>query len=202
MADRGELPTGYRRCKYLCGNGETYSAKYAYIDTGICDSVSVKYDIVMEIGSIVEYGRFAGVNKNRMGLWSMRDVSKSTFIIRLNTIYIGSFTPPSSKFVYSVNGGSVSVDGISVAKNTQSYNTPYNIWLFGVNFGDRGTGAKIYGVKMWENGELVRNFVPSIDRAYRPCMYDTVSKQAFYSEGKGELGYELINGDYVPPIKI
>lgn len=202
MADRGELPTGYRRCKYLCGNGKIYSGSYAYIDTGICDSVSVKYDIVMEIGSSVDWERFAGVHKNSMGLWSRRSDQSSDFIIKLNTISIGSFIPPSSKFVYSVNGGSVSVDGISVAKNTQSYNTPYNIWLFGVNFGDRGTDAKIYGVKMWENGELVRNFVPSIDRAYRPCMYDTVSKQAFYSEGKGELGYELINGVYVPPIKI
>ena len=202
MADRGELPAGYRRCKYLCGNGKESSESYAYIDTGICDRVSVKYDIVMEIGCSVDFDRFAGVNKNRMGLWTMRNFQTSSFVIRLNTVVIGRFIPPSSKFVYSVNGGSVSVDGISVAKNTQSYNTQYTIWLFGVNVGDRGTDAKIYGAKMWENGELVRNFVPSIDSAYRPCMYDTVSKQAFYSEGKGELGYELINGDYVPPIKI
>ena len=43
---------------------------------------------------------------------------------------------------------------------------------------------------MWENGELVRNFVPSIDRAYRPCMYDTVTKQSFYNQGTGEFLYK------------
>lgn len=203
MVGKSELPAGYKRCSYLCGNGKRKSSAYAYIDTGIYDSSLVAYEISIQIFTNIDYERFVGA----IGSWQMRntDYNYTEFLIKLigdngYSQTVGKFTPPSSKFLYCANGGSVSIDGISVFKNTKTYETTYSIWLFGVNRGDRGTDAKIYGTKMWENGVLVRDYIPCIDKTCRPCMYDLVSKQPFYSQGTGEFGYELMDGTYVAPI--
>lgn len=43
------------------------------------------------------------------------------------------------------------------------------------------------------NGNYIRNMLPCKDKENKPCMYDTVSQQAFYNAGTGEftVGEEL-----------
>lgn len=37
------------------------------------------------------------------------------------------------------------------------------------------------------NEELIMNLLPCLDKNGTPCMYDTISKQAFYNQGTGEF---------------
>lgn len=40
------------------------------------------------------------------------------------------------------------------------------------------------------NEELIMNLLPCLDKNGTPCMYDTISKQAFYNQGTGEFLYK------------
>ena len=47
----------------------------------------------------------------------------------------------------------------------------------------------IHFCKMWDNGNLVRDFIPVLDWNDVPCMYDKVSGELFYNKGKGQFAY-------------
>ena len=47
----------------------------------------------------------------------------------------------------------------------------------------------MYYFKIYDNNELVRNFIPGLDPNGTPCLYDTVLKIPFYNSGTGEFLY-------------
>ena len=54
------------------------------------------------------------------------------------------------------------------------------------------TKGKLYYVKLWNKGELVRDLIPVIDKEGVACMYDKVSGEFFYNQGTGDfiVGYK------------
>ena len=50
--------------------------------------------------------------------------------------------------------------------------------------------GKIYYCKIYDNNQLVGDFVPALDENNVPCLYDKVSSQYFYNTGAGTLGYQ------------
>ncbi len=48
---------------------------------------------------------------------------------------------------------------------------------------------RLYHLKMWTNGNLVRDFIPVLDSNNVPCLYDNVSKTYFYNQGSGTFLY-------------
>ena len=44
---------------------------------------------------------------------------------------------------------------------------------------------KIYELKLYQDGALVRDFKPCLDEEGTPCMYDLVTEQYFYNNGSG-----------------
>ena len=69
----------------------------------------------------------------------------------------------------------------------------FPVYLFWCNLNGQGTiqsfVGKIYHTKIWENGILVRDFIPVLDWNDVPCMYDKVSDELFYNQGTGEFSY-------------
>lgn len=58
--------------------------------------------------------------------------------------------------------------------------------------GGNRTKGKLYYVKLWNKGKLVRDLIPVIDEEGIACMYDKVSEGYFYNQGTGEfiVGYK------------
>ena len=52
------------------------------------------------------------------------------------------------------------------------------------------SSMRLYSLKMWSNGSLVRDFIPVLDKKNIPCLYDQVSKTLFYNKGTGTFLYE------------
>lgn len=57
------------------------------------------------------------------------------------------------------------------------------------------SSVRIYSFKIWDNGKLVRNFIPVLDQNNVPCMYDEVNRDFFYNQGTGEFLYEAKSND-------
>jgi hypothetical protein len=47
----------------------------------------------------------------------------------------------------------------------------------------------MYSFKIWDNGVLVRDFIPVLDFDNRPCMYDKVNDELYYNQGAEEFSY-------------
>ena len=60
---------------------------------------------------------------------------------------------------------------------------------------------RVYWFKIFEDGQIVRNFIPALDPNGIPCMYDTVGQKPYYNAGTGNFKYVRLNGlpsDYTP----
>ena len=96
--------------------------------------------------------------------------------------------------VYSlaINGGAYTQSGTATKSVGTIAASGRNFYLFGCN--NNGTAsnysdtkARCYGTKIWQvdgSGEykLVRDFLPCLDSDGVACLYDTVSKELFYSK--------------------
>lgn len=113
-------------------------------------------------------------------------------------------TPKSSLFIsgkikIDKNKNNITItysDGTSQAKSGSymTFNTPRNMWLFAINRGNlsvdmRADCVRLYCCKIYDNDNLVRDFIPVLDMDDVPCMYDKVTDALFYNQGTGEFVY-------------
>lgn len=75
-----------------------------------------------------------------------------------------------------------------------TFDAPRNLWLFAINRGKTSTDIRADCVqlcccKIWDNGTIVRDFIPVLDMNDVPCMYDKVTDELFYNAGTGEFLY-------------
>ena len=86
---------------------------------------------------------------------------------------------------YSKNDGPY----VEVVHQYGDFVSPYNMLMFGYQ---RPTGigkgkVKIYYFKIYDNGTLVRDFIPVLDTYGIPCMYDLVENKYYYNAGTGDF---------------
>lgn len=176
-----------------------------YIDTGFIPNQDTRTVIVC---SATQY-----LMHRNTGLFG----SRATFQSQNYSIVFGGGGTPYNNVLYSgYDRGNVSNPSNALSLNTiytidknknktyvnnsqmysQEYNnftSPYTMFLFAVHqsISDLFLGyLRIYSCKIYDNGTLVRNFIPVIDSSNRPCLYDKVEDKFYYNEGSGEFLYE------------
>lgn len=76
--------------------------------------------------------------------------------------------------------------------NTSSFNSNYSLWIFALNNGGSlfgGALMKLYYLKIWDNGVLIRDYIPvkNILNDNKICLYDKVENKFYYNAGSGEF---------------
>jgi hypothetical protein len=199
------LPDGYQEVRYL------ESSRTQYINTGVVSPTGnhkTLVDIEMPTASNSGTTLF-GTRESGTQRWGNPYFATATS----TQIYVGGTTGILSQpWVPNVRT-KFSLEADNVKKTvTTSYNgaerpSPYSgttattvpLYLFGCyNNGimERGT-FRLYGSKIWIDGILVRDFVPALDGAEKPCLFDLVSGTPFYNSGTGEF----LHGEVIPAIR-
>ena len=100
------------------------------------------------------------------------------------------------RHVYHFNADgqyTVEMDGIKYQKADPSKTTftadARNLWLFVRNSPavDGYARMKLYSCAMYDGGVKIRDFKPCLDANGVPCLYDLISKTAFYNQGTGSF---------------
>ena len=100
------------------------------------------------------------------------------------------------RHVYHFNADgqyTVEMDGIQYKKADPSQTTfpadARNLWLFVRNspYVDGYAYMKLYSCAMYDGGRKIRDFKPCLDADGVPCLYDLISKTAFYNQGTGSF---------------
>lgn len=195
------LPKGYMAVAYL----ESTSMKQ-WFDSGIkaSNKVNIQGEFYVDRTTISDtyvilWGGENSINNKSTSLLRNKDGSW-TFC---SGLYRSNFDQPSDEklhFTVSTTVTKCIINGVTRdTVNSTSFTSTKNIFIFGTSSttrirpdkGDDGL-KRIYWMKMWENGNLVRDFQPCLDASSTPCLYDRVSKQTFYNKGSLNLGYKLL----------
>lgn len=181
-----------------------------WINTGYVPSTNTKVEI-----------RIGGVNDS-----SFVNTSGGWFIgtrTGYNNRGFGTYYNPSEQVLYGAFGNQQT--GFSVTKTSfynkehtividksglylngakgisfnNSFNGQYPLYLFTINLaGARANRCsfKLYGLKIWQDGALVRDYIPVLDMNNAACLYDKETEQLFYNSGTGEFNYATIEEEY------
>ncbi len=208
-----EIPQGYTLLKCLQGNSGLSSESShgrTYIDLGFkptngikCEAKITGYTQPSPIGAATALGVMSS-SSNRFDLISF-GTNNNTRVFGLGYVsYNFTNTPVVEGTEYDVeaylDSGNqyLKVNGNTVFTGTASgsITADYNMYLFNrIKNGSLDTGwfnGKIYYVKIWQSGTLIRDLVPCLDDQNVPCMYDKVNDHTYYNAGNGTFLYETL----------
>ena len=189
---KGLLPDGYTRCEYLESTGTQY------INTGIMGIVQ-KIETEFQVTKIASsQSHLFGVadsdyqNTLRFGITADNKWFFGS-IATIGSTTITSFSADLLKHSLSVIVPNAILDEINIQGVGTPTLTKKPLFIFARSrqVAELFGYFKIYSFKIYQNDNLVRDYIPCLDNNNRPCMYDMVSKQTFYNQGTGEFLYAV-----------
>lgn len=186
-----KLPKGYTECEYLESTGTQY------ILTDIIPTAKdvVKLDFVLYVENVEL------ISSNLK--WDEPNPNNKCVIIKYTT---GRMWNIWSLSVLQAIAPKYDIIGqkaqVSVDFNNKTFVDSTGVFSR-INFVGTESSSQP-PLRIFQNGKRIRfyeisisngndvDFIPALDPSGRPCMYDTVSKRAFYNSGTGEFLYKVL----------
>lgn len=191
------LPDGFTAVEYIQTSGSQridtgvkssasigMSADFCLVDASIIQNLTTVYDpyknYQLMVLAISSYGSPDGA------VWFVCGYSAIQYFKKADT----------DRHVYHFNADgqyTVEMDGIQYKKADPSQTTfpadTLNLYLFvrNASFFDGYARMKLYSCAMYDGGRKIRDFKPCLDADGVPCLYDLISKTAFYNQGTGSF---------------
>ena len=184
------LPSGYKRLEYIQSTGTQY------IDSGFIPNGETAVEVAFESAVIASaisgnypvYGASADYNSNAFELWSLgkgfciygSQAYKSGFGLSANVKYISK----QAKNVLEINNQTLNF-------TKQTFSAPYNLLIFathrnsGITISCSDAKLKIYFLKIYDNGTLVRDFIPCQKQDGTVGLWDDVNSVFYGNAGTG-----------------
>ena len=197
---KNRIPIGAIELEYIESTGTQWiNAKICPTDTSIKCEVKIAYSTT-GTGQLMGAGT-AGTERFNFGIESgkFRFGFGSSWFDANNEVK----TPDTEPHIWVLDAEAKAgyIDGVE-QKTTNTY-SPSGIRAFVIfargsntNSAESGnrTKGKLYYVKLWDKGVLVRDLIPVLDENKTACLYDKVSGQYFYNQGTREFLFK-----YKPP---
>lgn len=193
------LPEGYTAVEYIQTSGRQYidtgvkasasiglSADFCFTDARTNQNLAQVYD-----GS----GKYYQLMVLMLSSWGSPDGSVWFLYGYRNTNQYFK-KADTDRHIYHFNADgqyTVEMDGIQYAKADPSQTIfpadARNLYLFARNSqaADGYARMKLYSCAMYDDGRKIRDFKPCLDADGVPCLYDLISKTAFYNQGSGSF---------------
>lgn len=180
------LPDGYTQVEYIQSSGTQY------INTGfIPDSESrIVLDFYADAGTSIKalFGARIATASNVFGLWL--NYSSSVYPHYGSVTYTSNpiVLNDNQRLIYDMNGNVTTVGSANVSFNKSTFDCSYSLTLFAMNtagaIDSRMAVGKLYSCQIYDNGTLVRDYVPCINSSGVAGLYDLVNS-VFYMDAAG-----------------
>lgn len=188
----GTFGKEYRRLEYIENANDEH-----YIDTGVkaLSTIGVELTVQTKITrNCAFFGGWSGGN----GLVFGQNLGQH-YMIAGSCNWIPSSLPLNDcvfhKFVYDAINKKATTDGVIVGI-TPNAGVDVNIWMFrGYEWSENSKGVRISRCKLYDNGTLIRDYVPVIrEEDNLVCMYDLVEQKFAIPSGSGSFiaGPEIV----------
>ena len=193
----GGLPEGYTAVEYIQTSGSQY------IDTGVKSSASVGLSAdfcFTDTRSNQNLAQAYEPNRYQLMVLMLSSWGSPDGTVWLVHSYLNATQyfkkADTDRHVYHFNADgqyTVEMDGIQYKKADPSQTTfpadARNLYLFARNSPavDGYARMKLYSCAIYDGGIKIRDFKPCLDADGVPCLYDLISKTAFYNQGSGSF---------------
>lgn len=202
--DNIQLPENYTRCLYLENN------EGSYVDTGYIPSQETGVEVIGKSWSSTAEGGKVGVYSNYLYYRTCTNNPGYMFYYGYDDCctniggssyrgngrcYISRMNWLSDRKVWLYTDDDVTPKSANL-KSTITRTALHPMYIFATNWSgqslrDNGKG-RIYRVKISQEGEIVRDFIPCLDAEGKPCMYELFGGTSHYNGNKNdELLYEI-----------
>ena len=189
------LPSGYTELEYIQSSGSQY------INTGFKPNQDTKISITVDFPlsrTTWLYGGRTSAGSNSLG-FLCEDGSRYRFdyassVNALTVKPTGKFTIDSDKNKCYINGELV------FTATYKTFTSPVNMYIFNNNNNGSlsgGSSAKLYNCSIYNNGVLIRSFIPCKNASGTVGLYDSVNNQFYQNAGSGTF----IAGPEISPIE-
>lgn len=174
------LPSGYKKLEYIQSSGTQY------IDTGFKpnQNTKIELDVLSAEGTSSNIPYIFGAqdsNNYFVATWVLG--YGSGMVTTGINLYDGEF------HVVKVENGALYKDGSIIAQGTvSSFSIGVPIFLFAVNSSRQSTGygaCKLRSCKIYDNGTLVRDFIPCKNASGVIGLWDDVNSAFYQNAGSG-----------------
>lgn len=97
-----------------------------------------------------------------------------------------------NRLIYDMNKNITTVGSNKSTFSEATFSSTYSLCILSVNSGgtvdSRMSSGKLYSCKIYDNGTLVRDYIPKTDSSGVPCLYDKVTQTYYYNSGTGNFG--------------
>ena len=193
------LPSGYTKLDYIQSSGTQY------IDTGFKANQDTK--VVCDFELVV-----SASGSSAIAIFGARtDTQSKTYnLIALNNSLRSDYntsigTPVSAnqlqRRIVTKDKNVTNIDGSAQTISYASFQTEYNLYLFSNNIAGTASwmgSLKIYACQIYDNGTLVRDFLPCINASGDVGLYDLVGKKFYANAGSGAFTSSEVQEVIVP----
>ncbi len=176
-----------------------------YINTGITGTLNTAYEIIVQGTTFNTFNLIFGARNsateadvatmfnNNSIVNDFGDYSKTRQQKSFNSTDIyHKFTVTNSKSNRTIYDWTTDTIYTNTNTYSESFTTRSKLYIgycgaaAGLNSCQNFKGY-IFGCKIWDNGTLVRDFIPVLDVNGTPCMYDKVEGKFYYNAGTGQF---------------
>lgn len=189
------LPSDYIQLEYIQSSGSQY------INTGFKPNQDTKISITVDFslsGTTWLYGSRTSAGSNSLGFLCESN-SKYRFDYASSTNELA--TKPTGKFTINSDKNKCYINGELVFTATYTtFASPVNMYIFNNNNNGSlsgGSSAKLYNCSIYDNGVLIRSFIPCKNASGTVGLYDSVNNQFYQNAGSGTF----IAGPEIPPVE-
>ena len=180
------LPSGYKLLEYIQSSGTQY------IDTGFKPNQDTSVFATAKITDVSSYPSIFGArNKNTQMYWMYNNGNgaiSTSFVVKINSTEYSLSSAFGEKQTYSIDSGIAKVGESNVNVSMGTFQSSYNLYLFGTdNVGSLQYPAKmkLYSCQIYDNGTLVRDFVPCQKPDGTIGLWDDVNSLFYGNAGTG-----------------
>nr|DAU13658.1 MAG TPA: hypothetical protein [Bacteriophage sp.] len=197
----GRLPKGYTELEYLESSGTQY------IDTGF--NANQDTQVVMDctlLSNTTSAAAFFGARNEDASSAQQSFIAWSTGNgASIRSDYFGdnlsaTYSLVGRRIVINKNKNVCTFDDKTVTNKTNTGQLALSLYLFGIHSGAtanlRGAVMRLYSCKIYDNGQMIRDFVPCRSDSNILGLYDLVGKQMYPNNGSGSF----IGGGEVQPV--
>lgn len=185
-----DLPSGYTQVEYIQSSGTQY------IDTGFKANHNTKVVMHAALTSTPDsasiqafyFGARTSATEKAFGI---AYTTYGNYRYFYNTQYESSTLKPTVQptevQVVIADKNTATIGGISYSWTYGSFQCAYNMYLLAMNAAgtaDWKASAKLYSCKIWDNGDIVRDFIPCKNPSGVVGLYDCVNG-VFYKDAAG-----------------
>lgn len=182
---KSRLPAGYTEVAYIQSSGTQW------VNSDVVSTISTKISLDFSVVTSGSDDVICGVISPNICIGYSETAIKGSFkhgvgwSTEVPSNVVGRHTASIENGIFTLDGTTQTFTGLS------SYSTAQKIYLFAAAYsqGSDGTygkvSAKVYSAKIYDNGTLVRDFVPCINADNAVGLYDLVNGQFYGNSGTG-----------------